>query len=408
MPFVTESASVENTAAPTATISNFSVSENTRSADGSSTSSGKTAERTISIGRKPPKASYSEAAKKLIPSDTNTSSEAKPAETAPAAEAKQEGEAKPATTEKPAETAAATPDPVAEYRKANDRLTSTNAKLLREVEELRASKPKRDMSDREKAFDEIDRGYFDSPATSVRKLLAQVIGDKDHQSERVTSELRNLYLDLTEHELGVAPSESAKATRESQRTRAIVEREKRDRAAAEEAAAKQPAAAPDEDKETAGKVARVGSLLPAIAEKHPLAMSLSEHFDDEKPEALIYKIIAAGFKTGEFDPATNDDVLVAAAAEKIENHYRGLVEKIDAARNKTATPPTQESTPQDSPSAGADRSPVVRTITGAHASVAPATPPAAKTDDKPPVQYVSKRQKHLALAEKYASAGRRG
>ena len=401
MAFVTESVSVENTAAPTATISNFSVSESTRSADGTSTSSGKTAERTISLGRKPAKPSYSEAARKLIPSDDGAS-EAKPAEATeakPAAAA----EAKPADPAKPAEVA----DPVAESRKANERLTSANAKLLREVEELRASKPKHGMGDREKAFDEIDRGYFDSPAAAVRKLLAQVIGDKDHKSERVTSELRNLYQDLTEHELGVTPSETARATRESQRTRLIVEREKRDRAAAEEAAAKQ-SAAPDADRETAGKVARVGSLLPAIADRHPLMVGLSEHLDGEKPEALIFKIISAGFETGEFDRATNDDVLVAAAAEKIENHYRGLVEKFDAARNKTATPPTQQSTPADSPSAGADRNPVVRTITGAHASVAPATPPVAKTDDKQPVQYVSKRQKHMALAEKYAGAGRRG
>lgn len=406
MAFVTESAGVENTSTPTSTISNLSVSENTREADGSSTSTGKTSERTISIGRRPVKPSYSEAAKKLIPSDGP--GEEKPAP-AVAAEVKPAGDAKPADAAKPTDA----PDPVAEHRKANERLTARNAELLRQLEELKGSKSKKSISEREKLFEEIDREYIDNPPAALRKLVAHAIRDKDPKSERVTREIRNMYRDLTERELEVAPTEAARAEREMWRTRLMYERDKVDReaeaaAAAEEAKAAAEAAAKEADPETASKVARVATFLPSLAEKAPLTMALSEHFDREKPESLVYKIILHGFETGEFDPNTNDDVLVAAATEKIENHYRGLIEKIDAARNKTATSPTQPNTGKDSPPEGADRSAVVRTITGAHASVAPATPPATKTDDAKPVQYVSKRQKHLALAEKYAGAVRRG
>jgi hypothetical protein len=404
MAFVTESAGVENTSSPTSTISNLSVSENTREADGSSTSPGKTSERTISIGRRPVKPSYSEAARKLIPSDGP--GEEKPA---PAAETKPAGDEKPAADTKPSEA----PDPVAEHRKANERLTARNAELLRELTELKAAKPKKGASDREKLFDEIDREYIDNPPAALRKLVAHAIRDKDPKSERVTREIRNMYRDLTERELEVAPTEAARAEREMWRTRLMYERDKVDReaeaaAAAEEAKAAAEEAAKSADPETTGRVALVASLLPAVAEKAPLTLALAEHFDNEKPEALIYRFIRHGLETGAMDPGSTNEELVAAATMKIETHYRGLIEKIDAARNKTATSPTQADATKDSPSAGADRSSVVRTITGAHASVAPATPPATKPDDTKPVQYVSKRQKHLALAEKYAGSVRRG
>jgi len=404
--FVTETSMVDNTSAPIAGTSGDTVMESsTRSADGTTVSSrAGTLEKIIPVGRRRMGVSVSDSAKKLLLTDDSGAEETTAAPPAAAAAADVDGKESTATPDPAAADAKDAPkpvDPVAEYRAMNERLTTRNAALLQEVEQLRSSRPKKDADERLRAFEEIDSAYFDSPALAIRKLVANIVGEKDPNSDRVTREMKGLYQDLTEKELEVSPSESARAERESLRTRLMVERERRDR---EAAAAKQNEPAQPSDLNE-GHVARVASFLPAIGTKFPLATGLAEHFDGEKPERLILRMISKGFATGEFDPATDDDKLVEAAAAKIENHYRGLVEKIDGARSKPiSATPTPASDPKDSPSSGAGRSPVARTtITNAHASVAPAAPPAKKPEAAAtPPQYVSEKARIRALAEKYA------
>lgn len=339
----------------------------------------------------------SETAQKLL-AKLDDSPPVAPAETPPAAAAAPA----PAT---PASETPATPtpaDPAAEYIARADRLAQHNAKLLAELESVRARSARGEPSARDKALDEAERGYLESPIASIRRLIATAIGVDDPKHEAVDAEMKGLYQDLTEQELGVSLDDARKAQREALRTRKLMERDRRERAA-ETAKPPEPTEAP-EAKQTAEMAAKIAPLLAAgkHAERYPLLMALAPDFDGRKPEELLWHGIRRGIQLGELDPNTPDDKLIDEVSKKIETHYQALADKIVKARTPVTStaPPTQASDSSgskvDLPSNG------VRTITNASASVAPATPPAAKpapTSDTPP-KYRNEKERRLAIARR--------
>lgn len=330
--------------------------------------------------------------------------ETTPAETSAPAAAEQ-----PAAAAMPSAPAAAeTPAPVeapppAEHEDVAARLSKRNQELLAEVETLRSTKSKRELSKREQTLDEAERMWTEDSIGAIRRIAALAIGAEDPNSPEVDKQMSWLYHDLTEKELNVPLDPNVKSLRESERTRLMVARDKRERDAA--------AAAPTEpvaDKQFTEHAELVGRHITASkhAEKYPLLMSLAEDFDAAKPEALILKAIHRGFATGELDPRTTDDKLIEAASRRIEDRYQALADKILKARPSTSTAaPTPAPAANASPTNGAaGQSHGTRTITAASASVAPATPPAPKTEpqtEASPPKYRNEKERRAALARKH-------
>lgn len=347
----------------------------------------------------------SETAQKLLAKLDNSP----PAAAAPAAAA----DAPPAVVTPPAAAGAAssaeTPaqpappaDPAAEHIARAERLSQHNAKLLGELETLRAKPARGEASAREKALDEAERMYLEDPVGAIRRLVALATGSADHASKEVDAELTGLYQDLTERELGVALDTAEKSKRESLRTRKLLDRDRRERAA-ETAKPAEPVAEP-ESKQTAEMAAKIAPLLATgkHSERYPLLMALAPDFDGRKPEELLWHGIKRGIQLGELDANTPDDKLIEEVSKKIETHYQALADKIVKAR----TPATSTATPTQATDATASKvdppSNGVRTITNASASVAPATPPASKPEPatEAPPKYRNEKERRLAIARR--------
>jgi hypothetical protein len=306
----------------------------------------------------------------------------------------------------PAPEAAPAPDAAAEHIARADRLAEHNRKLLTEVETLKKRPTRGEMSAREKALDEAERGYIDDSVGSVRRLIATAIGVDDPKSKEVDAELTGLYQDLTERELAVAMDPASKAARETARTRRMIERDKRDRRA--EADAAKPAEPDVSAKQDADGTALVTQRLAAAnhAEKYPLLMSLSGDFDGLKPDELLWRAISRGIRAGELSEKTPDDQLIETVSKQIESHYQVLADKIVKARTPTSTAATttQASPATESKAEAPGNGP--RTITNASASVAPATPPAKKTEPttETPPKFRNEAERRKALAAKHFGA----
>ena len=296
-----------------------------------------------------------------------------------------------------------TEDAIAEHKARADRFAEHNTRLVAELEQLRAKPARGEMTAREKALDEAERTIVEDSVGALRKVYATALGVDDPKHPLVDKHLTWLYHDLTERELGVPLDASTKAQREAERTRHMLDRDKRERAEA----ARPAAAAPGPDPDTAAKVGRVSQLIGAgdHATKYPLLRNLSTDFDGMKPEELLWKEINRGFQTGEYLRDAQDDALIDQASKKIETHYQALADKIAKARPQTAAStatPTQTAVATERKADPQDNG--VRTITNASASVAPATPPAAKpapteTTQKKP--WRNEKERIRALAAKH-------
>lgn len=362
---------------------------------------------TITIGRRGAGRVLSASAQRILDNiDKHGTAEAPDADTAetaspPAAAGVTDAGAKasPAAAPPPA-VAAAAPDAPNEHV---ERLTTHNRKLLAEIETLKAKPSRGAMTAREKALDEAERGYIENPMASIRQLVATAIGSDDPKSKEVDAELTGLYQDFTERELAVALNPADKAARESARTRRMLERDKRDRRAEAEAAQPRPA----EPDPSADSVAIISGKLAAgnHADKFPLLMNLSKDFDGAAPAELLWKVISHDIGSGELDPKTADEDLIAHASNKIETHYQALADKIGKARPSPSTAAqTQASPATESKAEPPGNGP--RTITNASASVAPATPPAKKpeTPTEAPPKYRNEAERRKALALKHFGA----
>ena len=299
-----------------------------------------------------------------------------------------------------------TEDAIAEHKSRADRFAEHNTRLVAELEQLRAKPARGEPTARERALDEAERTIVEDSVGALRKVYATALGVDDPKHPLVDKHLTWLYHDLTERELGVPLDASIKAQREAERTRHMLDRDKRERAEA----ARPAAAAPGPDPDTAQKTGRVAQLIGAgdHATKYPLLRNLSTDFDGMKPEELLWKEINRGFQTGEYQRETNDDALIDQASKKIETHYQALAEKIAKARSQTAAStatPTQQAPATERNAGPQETGP--RTITNASASVAPATPPAAKpapteTPQKKP--WRNEKERIKALAAKHFGA----
>lgn len=278
--------------------------------------------------------------------------------------------------------ATSTEDAAAEHKARADRVAEQNGKLVAELEQLRARPARGEPTPREKTLDEAERVLIDDSVGALRKLYMVALGVDDPKHPDIDQHLTWLYHDLTERELGVPLDPSIKNARELERIKHLRARDKR-----EQAESQRPTAAPAVDTDTATKHGRVAELIGAgdHATKYPLLRSLATELHGVKPEELLWNEIHRGFQTGEYDRATQDTALIDLASRKIEDRYQTLGDKIAKARPAASTAtPTQATVATDQKAGSQESGP--RTITNASASVAPATPPAAKTatTDEPP------------------------
>lgn len=270
---------------------------------------------------------------------------------------------------------------IVEYRSRAERSEAANKALLAEIETLKKNKP---APAAHKLLAEAGDTYIEDQLGGVRKLIAASMGIEDPADKRVDAELRDLFTDLTAHNLGVTPEESHLAKREAARARQLLAREKRERKA-EEATSVEKAQADAEAKKADDAATFIGNRLAterdgkAVKDSFPLLHQFAETLDGKKPEALIWEVLQRETKTGRLQLTQDDDANIAAAAKLIESHYQDLAEKLGKARPTTSTAQPQQPT---TTSASKDTRPQTqaRTLTTADASVAPATPPAAKTE----------------------------
>lgn len=355
----------------------------------------------------PARRKLSESARKLL-ENLDTDGGDDPIDDPPPAETKPADaptEAKPVEEKKPDAPAAADP----ELQGRHDRLLKRNQELLSELDGYRKRGGKAELSEREKALDEADRGYLDDSVASVRKLVATSLGVA-HDSKEAEEELLHLYNDLTEKLFSVDLDPSKKALRQAARTKYILARDKRERAAEREQAAK-----PQGDGgPPAEAISFIGDQVTKIASKYPLLTSLAEDFDGMQPSHLLFTEIGKRINLGEFEADTPGDKLVEMAAAKIESRYKAIADKLgkattnnNTAQNASTETPTNAQDAKASPSQGADQKPGVRSVTNAQASVAPATPPAKKPDVTPqdaPPKFTSEAQRRRWLAQKHLGA----
>lgn len=301
----------------------------------------------------------------------------------------------PTTPQADAAKPAAPAAPVAtdEHRERADRFEARNRELVAEVERIKTAK--REPSARDKALDEAERGYLDDSIGSIRRLIATAIGADDPKHADVDAELRGLYKDLTAKELGVELDQAELARREATRTKHMLARDRRERAAPAPAA---PAETEDA-KQSVQHAALIAGHLTSQSDAFPLTMRLAERLHGQKPEAMILGVIRQGFATGEFDPKHPDDQLIKQAAQKIENHYQDLAKMFGEARPQPST--AVSPSPQDvKANQDTGRSQVAPTITNASASVAPATPPAVQQTAQKP-KYKSEADRRMAIAKQH-------
>ena len=337
--------------------------------------------------------------------------EDKPAEAVTAAAPTEDaGQATTPTSPKSAETAPTEPPPPspdAEALKAErDRYAKANEELVAELEALRKDKPK-PTKQPNKYVVEAEEAYVEDQLTAIRKLIAAAHGIDDLADKRIDDEIRDLYTDLTAHVVGVKPEESHLAKREAARARQLLAREKRERKA-EETTAAERAEADAEAKKAESAATFIGNRLSqpqsdgkVLRDQFPLLHKFAKRLDGMSPEALIWRTIQQETKTGKLS-AKDDDGLIAEAAKLVEAHYHALADEF----GKAQPVPTQPSTAQPSQPTTTSARPeqrqqtAARTLTSADASVAPATPPAPKTEtpkDKPPSFKNKKAHQEWAL-----------
>lgn len=308
--------------------------------------------------------------------------------------------AKPTTDPAAAAPAASTPDGGAQPAKPAPtadsdlaaratRLAEHNKRLVARVEELE-KRGGAEPDERLQSLDTIERGLTTDGIGSIRKLVALNLGAKDDAPE-VDRAMAGLYAEWTAAELKVEMDPGRRALLESERNRALIERDKRDREAGTKAAEARAAA-----EREAQHAADVGRRLNAHladtkhAERFPLLMKHSKTFDGVSPGELLFSAVRAGIKAGEFPADTDNDTLINHYSKEIESHYRGIRDSLAEPATSTAAPAPAPVPPKDKPADPIE--PGVRTITNASASVAPPAPPAKPTTPAPTSQDAPKRR----------------
>lgn len=276
---------------------------------------------------------------------------------------------------------AATPAADPELAARVDRLVEHNKRLVAELDRRSAAAATPD--ERTRALDEIERGLTTDTLASVRKLLALNAGIKDAADPAVDRLLGGLYAELTANELKMPMDAGQRALMEAERTRRLVERDKKDALAAE--SAKQVKEAESAENE---RNANVGMQLSQHlesskhAEQFPLLMRHAATIDKVSPGELVWAAIRHGIRAGESSKDDSDETLINRYSKKIETFYQDHLAKLGITRPEVASTstaaPAQATVPATENKADASNN-GVRTITNASASVAPPAPPAQPT-----------------------------
>lgn len=332
---------------------------------------------------------------------TDAEPEASPPDAgAPVVEARTAPPAAPAAPIPPPAPVVAAPAPApAPDAERYERLAEHNRKLASENETLRASNGKRTLTAREKSIDEAVQMWVEDPIGAMRRIAAASLDIDDPAHADIDKQLTWAYHDMTERELSVPLDPAIKATRESERTRLMLKRERRPA----EVAPAEPAA----DRMFAEHARLVGDHMTATkhADEYPLLAKLARDFQGMDANEAVLREIRRGFQTGEYNHKDDDAPLIAAASRALETKYQALAEKFDKARPQPST-----AAPTPAPDVKASQQPLAaghshgpRTLTTASASVAPATPPAKRTEqptetpaEKPKFRNEKERRKALA------------
>ena len=272
-----------------------------------------------------------------------------------------------------------------EIRADRARVLEINRKLVEKVDELE-KRPKQDLDERLSALDEIEKSYLDDNIGAVRKFISVVLGVKS-DSKEVDEELSGLYVDLTSRELNVPLDQAPKAARDAARTRQALARDKRERKAESEAGNKKVSES-SEAKQQSERSEYINSLLDTkhndstLRERYPLAIALAERFEAVKPEVALWKILERGVKSGDIKPSGNDLDMLDQAAKLMEEHYDNIIETALKAKPKKNTAPVETKSEAKEKSEAQSQSHGARNLKNADASVAPATPPKKKSEQK--------------------------
>ncbi len=273
------------------------------------------------------------------------------------------------------------PPVVDEWQEKASRLEATNRDLLAKLEAK--TKSPTAPNPRVEALLAAEQAYVDEgPIAAIRKFISIVL-DSKHDGQDVDTELAGLYTDLTARDLNVPLEQSHLALREASRARLALARDKRERKAQSDAATSKPEQADEQPNEQAvtfidTQLRTKGEDGTVFADKYPMLMAMAEHLDGATPGKLLAKVIKQEIQIGNLDPKLPDHVLIRTAAQRIENHYKGIADKFP--KPKTDITKSGESKTATAKTASKDQRQTTqaRTINNASASVAPATSPKTK------------------------------
>lgn len=277
-----------------------------------------------------------------------------------------------------------------------ERVEAANKQLLADLEAARAKTV--ETPPVHKLLNEAGNQYLEDDIAAVRKLIAAGHGIDDPMDATVTAELAALTNVLTAHVFNVPLDTAQQASRDAARARQLLARDKRERKAESEQAAQRSVQQAEVAKADAA-AAYIGNQLNA--KDYPLLMALSHDFDGVTPGHVAWRALEQADKLGKIDRTKMSEAeLVAYGAKEVENHYRGLADKIlKVTQPPPADKPSTATTPNENKSKDQRQSHGARTLTQAAASVAPATPPAVKTRTAQPTKMPSKKDildKHFA------------
>lgn len=308
-------------------------------------------------------------------------------------------EAKPAGSAKPAEA----PVQDAELKARYERVLEHNKRLVDELE-ARDKAASDAMDDRLKELDAIERDWGSDALGAMRRMVALNAGVKpdDPMVDRL---MGHIYKEWTGAEFKVAMDDGTRAAIGTDRNRLLIERDKRDRAAAQRREEERAKKAEAERRAQSAVKYLEEQLGSKYAGKYDLEHA--QLFDNVSPAHALFSAISRGIAAGQHKQDDPDDVLIEHYARELEGRYKPRLSRLEeffskklepvfekkfkastpAPSTSTTTPGQPQASEARDQAAGATRD-GARTLTNASASVAPPAPPAettpAKEDKQPP------------------------
>lgn len=341
--------------------------------------------------------------------DPKPSSTEAPKDPAPAADSKTtEVKTEPAKTEARAEDA--------DLKTRYERAIEHNKRLVDELE-ARDKASSGDLDERYKELDAIERDWSSDPIASMRRMVALNAGVKpdDPSVDRL---MGHIYKEWTGKEFKVEMDDGTRAAIGTDRNRLLIERDKRERAAAQKREEDRAKKTEAERRAQAAVKYLEEQLGSKYADKYQLLKEHAPLFENLSPAHALFSAISRGIAAGQHKDTDPDDLLIDHYARELEERYKPRYSKLEELftkkleptfekKYKTAATATSTTTPGQAPAsetkdqaADATRD-GVRTLTNASASVAPPAPPADATpakDDKQPPKWQSEEERRQYFA----------